>query len=59
MIKILELLRSYLTRVYGILFSLIILSAILAYFLALAGSPIGLNLVLAILFLANLLVILI
>jgi ABC-type phosphate transport system permease subunit len=55
----LELLRSYPSRVYGFLFALIILSALLAFFLAQSGSSLGLGLILAILITANLLVILI
>ena len=57
--NILELLRVNPSRTYSFLFILIILSAVLAFFLAQAGSTIALGLILGILVLANLLVILI
>ena len=57
--NVLELLRNNLTRVYGLLFALIILFAVMAFFLAQAGSTIALGLILAIIVLANLLAILI
>jgi hypothetical protein len=57
--NILELLRNNLSRVFGFLFALIILSAVMAFFLAQAGWTIALGLVLGILVLANLLLILI
>ena len=59
MINMLESLRNNPSLVDGFLFVLIILSAVMAFFLAQAGSTIGLGLILAILVLANLLVILI
>jgi hypothetical protein len=55
----LELLRSFPSRVYGFLFTLIILSALLGFFLAQSGSIFGTGMILAILIIANLLVILI
>ncbi len=57
--NILGLLRGNLSRVYGFLFVLIILSAVMAFFLAQAGLSVALGLILAILVLANILVILI
>jgi hypothetical protein len=57
--NVLELLRNNLTWFYGLLFALIILFAVMAFFLAQTGSTITLGLVLAIIVLANLLVILI
>jgi len=57
--KILESLRSNPTRIYGFLFALIILSAILAFFLAQGGSTLGLALIMALLVCANFLIVLI
>ncbi len=57
--NILELLRNNPSRVNGFLFVLIILSALMAFFLAQAGWSIALGLILGILVLANILVILI
>ncbi len=57
--NILESLRVNPSLVDGFLFVLIILSAVMAFFLAQAGSTIALGLTMAILILANLLVILI
>jgi hypothetical protein len=55
--EFLAVLRSDLNRVYGRIFVLMILSPILLFFLANAGSNIGLVLILGLLILANLLVI--
>lgn len=57
--NILESLRNNQSLVDGFLFVLIILFAVMAFFLAQAGWTIVLGLILAILILANLLVILI
>ncbi|MFV1950060.1 MAG: hypothetical protein ACC633_09065 [Anaerolineales bacterium] len=57
--NILESLRNNQSLIDGFLFVLIILLAVMAFFLAQAGWTIVLSLILAILVLANLLVILI
>ena len=57
--KLLFFLRENSSLVYGFLFILILISALMSFFLAQAGSIVFLGLVLVIIILANLLVILI